>query len=246
MKSDYTWNQINIPLLGEAAFFLDFDGTLVDIAPTPDSVKVERGLTETLQILRRLLGNALAVVTGRPIGQIDHFLPHIPYAVAGEHGGALRFSPEGPIQNGSLPSIPQRWLEEAENFAQHHEGVIVEKKNNGFVLHFRKVPELENRLHKMAEEWVGHQPDSFELQSAKMAWEIRPKGVDKGQAVYTLMEQPPFRGRKPVFIGDDITDEDGIKAAQALGGVGYRIPHDFPDSGTVRVWLKSLVEGAEK
>jgi trehalose 6-phosphate phosphatase len=85
----------------------------------------------------------------------------------------------------------------------------------------------------------------FHVQAAKMAWEIRPSGIDKGTAVRVLMQEPPFAGRLPVFIGDDVTDEDGIQAAIALGGTGYRIPEDFDEPESVRRWLASLAAGEE-
>lgn len=230
------------PELEKTAFFLDFDGTLVDIVPTPDEVVVQDGLRNILLALRKKCNNALAVVTGRPIQQIDHFLPNIPFAVAGEHGSAFRYTPREEVTHLSLPPLPPIWLEEARHIARQHPGVLVEPKSNGFVLHFRQVPHLEDELKKIAQTWVAQNPDKFEVHSAKMAWEVRPKGVDKGRAVRELMKHAPFKGRLPVFIGDDITDEDGIQAAKAMGGAGYRIPVHFPEAQSVRDWLKRLIE----
>ncbi|OAG77304.1 Trehalose-6-phosphate phosphatase [Acetobacter malorum] len=235
--------RFQVPSLDQAAFLLDFDGTLVDIAPTPDSVVVPEGLPETLRRLRAACGDALAIVSGRSIDQIDHFLGDIPFAVAGEHGIAVRHRPGGPIERAALPSVPQSWFAEARDLIAAWPGARLEHKPGGFVLHYRAVPEAGAALREAAESWVKGTNGAFEVQTAKMAWEIRPAGVDKGYAVSMLMKSLPFTGRKPVFVGDDVTDEDGMAAAKRLGGVGLRIPTDFPNPTAFRAWLASLVEG---
>ena len=105
--------RFHLPPLNETAFLLDFDGTLVDIAPTPESVVVPNGLLDSLRRLREACGDALAVVSGRPIDQIDHFLGDVPFAVAGEHGVAIRHRPGGPIERAALPTLPPEWLAQA-------------------------------------------------------------------------------------------------------------------------------------
>ncbi|MCX2561730.1 trehalose-phosphatase [Acetobacter farinalis] len=235
--------RLQAPPLDETAFLIDFDGTLVDIAPTPDSVVVPDGLLETLRRLRAACGDALAVVSGRPIEQIDHFLGDIPFAVAGEHGIAIRHRPGGPIERAALPQVPQAWFAEARHLVAAWPGTRLEHKQGGFVLHYRAAPEAGLPLHKAAEAWVRDTNGAFEVQTAKMAWEIRPAGVDKGYAVNILMQSAPFSGRKPIFIGDDVTDEDGIETARRLGGIGLRIPADFPNPAAFRAWLAFLIEG---
>lgn len=106
-------SRFKIPPLSQTAFLLDFDGTLVDIAPTPEAVVVPPDLRETLSRLRAACGDALAIISGRPIDQIDQFLGDVPFAVAGEHGVAIRHRPGGPIERAVLPSMPQRWLVQA-------------------------------------------------------------------------------------------------------------------------------------
>ena len=101
---------------------------------------------------------------------------------------------------------------------------------------------LKDALREVADGWVVSDP-RFHVQEAKMAWGIRPAGIDKGHAVRDLMKAAPFAGRYPVFIGDDVTDEDGIRAAVALGGIGLRIPRDFSDPAAVRAWLGALACG---
>lgn len=234
-----------LPPPGRAAFLLDFDGTLVDIAPTPESVIVPSGLPATLLSLRALCGDALGIVSGRPIAQIDHFLHAVPYAVAGEHGIAVRHAPDAAATRAILPELPAGWLEQAEEIASRHPGTHVERKQTGFVLHFRAVPDAADAL-RVAAETLLAQDDRhrFHLQPAKMAWEIKPDGVDKESAVRQLMQQAPFIGRLPIFIGDDATDEDGIRGAEALGGIGYRIPSDFADPDALRAWLGALAATA--
>ncbi|KXV46503.1 trehalose-phosphatase [Acetobacter tropicalis] len=233
--------RLQVPPVKEAAFLFDFDGTLVDIAPTPDSVVVPPGLLETLSRLRAACGDALAVISGRPIDQIDHFLGDVPFAVAGEHGVAVRHRPGGPIERVALPTVPQSWLVAARKLVEAWPGSRLEHKQAGFVLHYRAVPEAGEVFRQAAEGWMKEADGAFHLQAAKMAWEIRPAGVDKGYAVSTLMEAAPFAGRKPVFVGDDVTDEDGIAAAKRLGGAGLRIPTDFPTPAAFRDWLGILV-----
>lgn len=229
-----------LPPFAAAALLLDMDGTLLDIAPTPDAVVVAEGLPETLRRLAGTLGGALAVVTGRPVEQIDALLPGIVPVVCGEHGGAMRAAPGAVLTRGALPSIPDAVLAEAAALVRTHPGAILERKAHGFVLHYRLAPGAGAALHAAALRLVaGLGP--FQLTAAHMAWEIRPAGVDKGVAVRTIMQLPPFAGRLPVFIGDDITDEDGMAAARELGGAGLFVPTVFGGAPGVRDWLSRCV-----
>lgn len=234
----------DIPPLDRAALLLDFDGTLVDIAATPDAVLVEPGLRASLGALRSRVGDALAIVTGRPLAQIDALLGELPYAVAAEHGTALRRHPGAALELPDLPAMPQGWLAAADRITAGHPGTTVEPKLHGLVLHYRGAPEAGTMLHEAALALIGDAMARFTIIPAKMAWEIKPRGVDKGTAVRSLMQQPPFAGRLPVFVGDDVTDEDGISAALALGGVGLRVPEAFNDPAGVRMWLAGLAASA--
>ncbi len=220
-----------------SALLLDMDGTLLDIAPTPDLVRVAPGLTDALSRLRDAMGGALAVVTGRPIEQVDGLFADVPYAVAGEHGGAIRPAPGAEVVRASLPSPPVEWVMEAARIADAHPGVLLEQKQRGFVLHYRAVPHLGPALRTAALALIAPQADRFQLMEALMAWEIRPRGADKGSAVQELMTEAPFAGRQPIFIGDDVTDEDGMRAARALGGAGLRVDEWFGNPAGVRAWL---------
>jgi trehalose 6-phosphate phosphatase len=229
------------PLPDHAALLLDFDGTLIDIAPTPDAVAVPAELPPVLRRLRDKLGGALAIVTGRPVEAIEALLPGVATAIAGEHGGVFRFAPGAPLQRVELPALPDAWAEQARRAVAAHPGALFERKARGFALHYREAPAAGAALGRAARELVGDSETHF-LLAGSMTWEVKPRGADKETAVRTLMAQAPFAGRRPVFIGDDVTDEDGIRAATALGGVGWRVQEVFRDAAGVRAWLGILAE----
>lgn len=220
--------------VGQAALFLDFDGTLVDIAPRPDAVRVPLGLPGLLARLRAGLGGALAVVSGRPLRELDHYLP-VPLAKAGDHGAVLRLAPDQPAEAPSLPAPPASWRLQAEALALAFPGALVEDKTHGFVLHYRQAPQAGPAAEALLTMLVAGTP--FHLLAARMAWEVRPRGPSKGSAVRRLMQVPAFAGRVPVFIGDDVTDEEGMDAARALGGHGWQLQDAFGSPAALRGWL---------
>ncbi|MSO90469.1 MAG: trehalose-phosphatase [Acetobacteraceae bacterium] len=226
-----------LPTLDQAALLLDLDGTLLDIAPTPDSVVVPTTLLETLTKLRARLSGALAVISGRSIEQVDTLLHAIPTAASGEHGGALRRSPHSPIERPALPSAPTHWLTTAEHLHAAHPGTLLERKARGFVLHYRLAPDAGGPIYATLAPMVAAGTAEFVLMAAHMAWEVRPIGADKGSAVRQIMTHPPFAGRRPIFIGDDVTDRDAIAAAEAMGGAGLFLPDIFGCPGSLRAWL---------
>ena len=234
-----------LPLPGQSALLLDLDGTLLDIAPTPEEVRVPPGLLDTLQRLRNHLGGALAVVTGRPIAQIDGLLGGVPYAVAGEHGGAIRHAPGAPVVRASLPDPPVEWTTEAARIVEAHPGASLEQKQRGLVFHYRAVPDAGPALRDAALALIAPQARQFGVMEASMAWEVRPLGVDKGVAVAALMTDAPFAGRLPIFIGDDVTDEDGMRAAQGMHGAGLRVQDWFTDPPGVRAWLARCADALD-
>jgi len=227
-----------------AALLLDLDGTLLDIAPTPDAVRVPAGLPATLIRLRTALDEALAIVTGRPPEQVDALLPGVAHAVAGEHGGALRYGPGAAVDRAPLPPVRDSWLDAAAGLVAAHPGALLERKAHGFALHYRLAPEAGPALERGLLALLDGE-DSHSLLRAHMAYEVKPRGADKGLAVGALMARMPFAGRVPVYIGDDVTDEDGIRAAQAAGGLGLRVADSFGDAAGVRAWLARLAERVE-
>jgi trehalose 6-phosphate phosphatase len=225
-----------LPPFATAALLLDLDGTLLDLAPRPDAVVVSPGLPDTLRALRDRLGGALGVITGRPVETVDALLRDAPYAVAGEHGGAVRHAPRAALHRPLLPAPQAEWLEAAERLAASHPGTLLEHKARGFALHFRAVPEAGPPLREALTALLAGS-ETFELLPAHMLWEVRPRGMDKGKALHALMQRAPFAGRKPVFIGDDVTDEDAIRAARALDGAGFQVADAFGSPTGVRRWL---------
>lgn len=229
-----------LPELRRTALLLDLDGTLIDIAPAPDLVVVPPGLVDTLRALRERLGGALAVITGRPVETIDRLLRDAPYAVAGEHGGAVRHAPGEDVERARQAGVPDDLLNEARKLERAHPGALLEVKASGFTLHYRAVPDAGAELRAGLEALLRGSTE-LELLSGKMMWEVRPFGIDKGNAVRALMARAPFAGRVPVFIGDDVTDEAAIEAAEAMGGVGLRVQDSFGEPAEVRAWLATLV-----
>ena len=218
------------------ALLLDLDGTLIDFAPTPDAVVVPAGLTAALAARRDRLGGALAIITGRPVAEVDALLPGIAHAVAGEHGGAVRAAPGAALERPAFPPVPEAWLTRARMVVGAHPGTLLERKANGVALHFRKRPSAGPALRDLAERLVAVLPSHAVLEG-NVVWEVRPRGIDKGRALAALMARPPFTGRTPLFIGDDVTDEDAIRAARALGGIGLRVHEAFGTPQGVRDWL---------
>lgn len=203
------------------ALFLDFDGTLVEIADRPDAVRVERHLAGTLGRLSGLLGGAVAIISGRPLAEIDQHLSPARLPAAGLHGLQLRPLPDTPADSPVAERIPSRIAARLRDFAERN-GLLLEHKGLAVALHYRNRPELADACRALAQEVVRDAPGLHVLEG-KMVLEVKPAGGDKGEAVRAFMERPPFRGRVPVFVGDDVTDEDGFRAANEMGGFGVKV-----------------------
>jgi trehalose 6-phosphate phosphatase len=220
------------------ALFLDLDGTLLDLASTPTAVVVPDGLVDALHRLVGRLHGALAVVTGRPLEDVDRLLAPLRLPVAGNHGASGR-GPDGTkLALATVGPLPPAWIAEAERVCAPWTGVIVEPKPYSLALHYRLAPAHEHDVLGLLTAFAAERPDDYEILKAHCAFEIRPRGATKGLAVERLMELPPFRGRIPVFIGDDVTDESGREAARRLGGIGLDVGPTFAGSAArVRAWL---------
>jgi trehalose 6-phosphate phosphatase len=205
------------------AVFTDFDGTLVELAETPDAIEVPPSLPEQLERTIHDLDYAFAVITGREIADIDRFLAPLHLPIAGGHGSQRRRA------DGSLEEVDQHAVEGAGEIAiavaplvVAHPDLLLETKESGVALHYRQAPELQDAVLTAMQEAVDSIGD-FTLVEGKMVVEARPRGISKGTALRAFMEEEPFRGRTPVFIGDDRTDEDAFIAAQELGGIGIKL-----------------------
>ena len=216
------------------ALFLDFDGSIVDIAPTPDSVVVPETLPPLLLALRETLGGAVAIVTGRPIAQIDAFLGAAVPAVAGLHGLERRRA-DGAIVAPPPDDGLRRIRAPLEAFAAAHPGILLEDKRYSLALHYRLAPSLEDACREVVDSALEGGAEGWEILEGKMVFEIRPRGFAKGAAIEAFLGEPPFVGRIPVFCGDDTTDEDGFAAVNAQGGVSVRVGGRSATRAAVRV-----------
>lgn len=217
-------------LCPSSALFLDFDGTMVDIAPQPDAVRVPQPLIESLEWLRGYLGGAVAVVSGRTIAQIDAFLQPLALPVAGVHG-AERRAADGTLTQLAVPPL-EAVEAAAEALARAHPALRVEHKRSSLALHYRQAPELEELCLRAMQEAVQSTP-GLTLLRGKMVVEAKPGGASKGRAIEDFLQEAPFTGRTPLFIGDDVTDEVGFSTVQRLGGLGIKV-----GEGTTVAWQR--------
>lgn len=216
--------------------FLDFDGTLVELAPGPDDVYVTDTLPPLLVEVSRRLGGRLAIVSGRAVEWLQD-VGLGAHVLSGTHGTEVLW-PGGTVERTARP--PQ--LDEIDAafhaFAEDRPGVIVESKTLAAGLHFRKAPEHGEASHALAAELA--RASGLAVQPGKMMVELRLPGGSKGTAVEALMEREPFRGTVPVFLGDDVTDEEGFRAAEAHGGFGITVGER--DSANARFHLATVSE----
>lgn len=205
------------------ALFLDFDGTLVDIAPRPQDVVVAPSLPRTLLALHDAFGGAVALVSGRPTADLDRLLAPARLPAAGQHGIEWRVTASGTLHHrGGDPSLLAPLRERFAAYAALHQGLVIEDKTWSLSVHYRAAPEREDEIVALATE---HLPAGEELHvmHGKMVVEIKPSGIDKGNVLDMFLAEPPFAGRVPVFIGDDRTDEDGFAAVNRRDGVSIRV-----------------------
>ncbi|HEY0031645.1 MAG TPA: trehalose-phosphatase [Devosia sp.] len=207
----------------QLAIFTDFDGTLVELAETPDDIDVPQNLAAELERAARELDSAFAVITGREIADIDRFLAPLHLPIAGAHGTQRRRA-DGFVETADPASMlgAEEIAHAIEPLVMAHPGLLMESKEGAVALHYRQAPELEETARAAMEEAL-HNVTDFTLVSGKMVFEARPSGVNKGEALRAFMREEPFLGRTPIFIGDDTTDEDAFIAAQELGGVGIKL-----------------------
>ena len=208
------------------ALFLDFDGTLTDIADSPDEVRLSPRLVPTLQLLFEGFGGALAIVSGRPLEQIDALLAPLSMPTAGLHGLERRGTDGKTIRFKSDPSALAPVREGLVKFTQPINGLVLEDKKYSLALHYRQCPEHQQLCLDAVKALVSEAEDSLEILPGKMVYEVKPRGMDKGRAVQEFLTEAPFIGHPPLFIGDDVTDEAGFALSNSLGGTSIRVGAD--------------------
>jgi trehalose 6-phosphate phosphatase len=231
-----------------SSLFLDVDGTLLDIAPAPELVVVPAELSATLTRLADLLGGALALVSGRPIAELDRLFAPLKLPAAGEHGAEIRRAADQPIIAGPAPTALAQLVAELTAATTEIAGVRIERKRTGVAVHYRQAPEQAARLRGLVGAAVADHVTDIQVMPGKMVLEVKERTYSKGQAVIALMQRAPFVGRRPLFLGDDASDRDGFAAARRFGGCGVAVGRDHGDAAdwffespaAVRAWLVHL------
>jgi trehalose 6-phosphate phosphatase len=229
------------------ALFLDVDGTLVEIDPHPDQVVADVSLRERLAGLAERMDGAVALVSGRTIAALDRIFAPLGLSAAGGHGAEVRVA-NGAIEPATQLKLPAAVQAALGEFAARHEGLLFEPKPGGATLHYRRAPDLENECRALLQHLLAGLGPDYRLIDGKMVLELIPVAASKGEAVRILMQRAPFAGRRPVFVGDDVTDEDGFRAVNALGGLSIRVGtldgsdarHALPDIAAVLRWLDAI------
>lgn len=216
-----------LPFSRDWALFLDIDGTILDLAETPGQVAVSAQLRELVRDLDIALDRAFALVSGRSLGNIDALFRMPGLSAAGLHGIECRTGFDGITHVQSVDeSVMQSFRGRLQTYIERYPGLVLEDKKLSIAIHFRQASHLQAQVEKILRETIAGHDSAFHIQKGKMIAEIKSSSSDKGFAVRRFMQAPPFRGRIPVFIGDDITDEDGFRAVNELGGISIKVGCD--------------------
>ncbi len=255
------------------ALFLDLDGTLLELAEEPGAVELSERLRRLLPLLKAATGGAVAFVSGRPMREIDSLLAPHRFALAGVHGNERRSNGAAGTPPVDVPRMDTRSTGAAPTETPHmttpandpgvldgvrremhafrvaNPGVIVEDKEIGVALHYRKRGDLESSVLELAARLETSLPPGYELLRGSMVVEVKPSAMNKGAAVRAFMREPPFAERTPVFVGDDVTDEAAFEVVNSLGGVAVKVrsgasaaPWRLPNVDAVLTWLEALIE----
>ncbi|MGH6920098.1 MAG: trehalose-phosphatase [Geminicoccaceae bacterium] len=234
----------------EIALFLDVDGTLVEIEREPGAVHVPERLCRILADLFEVSDGALALVSGRSLEQLDRLFWPLRLCAAGLHGLERRNLRTGVVRSEPVPAAFAPARASLERFARDHAGVLLEDKGLTLALHYRNAPRLEEAAKALAQAVVAASEGVLVLLEGKKVVELKPPGRDKGEAIAAFMDEAPFRGRRPVFAGDDLTDEAGFATINRLGGISIRIGADARptaalygqrDVSSMQDWLLGLL-----
>lgn len=238
-----------------SALFLDIDGTLLEIAPRPDAVIVPPDLPGLLLRLAASLDGALAVVSGRTLADIDGLMAPARLPAAGQHGLEYR-GVDGALskyESDHTRLIPVRTA--LLEFVARWPGTMIEDKLDSLAIHFRNAPEAAEDAARVAAAQLARLGDGYKLLHGKSVIEVQPDAANKGRAIDRFMSEPPFKGRRPIFVGDDVTDESAFQAVNAMGGFSVRIDGSQPNVAThatlrmadpvaLRAWLARIAPPA--
>jgi len=242
----------SIPLpstdLREMAVLLDIDGTILDIAPTPAAVTVPASLRQTLARLSRATGGALALVSGRSLADIDLLFAPLRLPAIGGHGAEFRPSADGEMESENARPLDGGMRDRLAELAVAAPGVLVEDKGYSLAVHYRLAPEQEDRIKQAVAAIKADWPkEPIEVLPGKAVVEIKPTGFHKGAAIRQLMRHKPFAGRRPIFVGDDTTDESAFAVMPEFDGLAFSVgrkargtAHCFAAPSDVRRWLERL------
>jgi trehalose 6-phosphate phosphatase len=234
------------------AFFLDVDGTLIDIAETPDAVHVDTSLLELIARLYRECSGAMALVSGRSISDLEKLLGATRLPLAGQHGLERRDA-AGRLWMHAAPPAAKCTIKEAlAPVLAQHAGLMLEDKGLTIALHYRQAPQLEYFAQRLMKQLAKDADAGLEVQQGKCVAEIKPSGIDKGTAVAEYLAEAPFMGRRAVFIGDDLNDEHGFAEVNRLEGITIKVGkgpscarYRLPDVAAVRRWLGDALKGTK-
>ena len=235
------------------AFFLDVDGTLLEFADRPSAVRVESELASTLARLHRATGGAVALISGRAVSDVDALFAPLVVPVAGQHGAERRSADGRHHRYPALADALRPAAKALAAFSARHPGVFLEDKGMSVALHFRLRPELQDTVTHEVSRVARALGSAWAIQPGVLVCEIRPGGRDKGVAIAEFLAEPPFAGRVAVFIGDDLTDEDGFMAVNRHGGVSVKVGVGetaarwrLGDEAAVRRWLGTCAERLDR
>lgn len=229
------------------ALFLDMDGTLLELAETPETVQIPDGLVALLQRLEQSLDGAVAIISGRVIRDIDALLYPANLAASGVHGAELRKGPGESIESVKA-QLPEDLLDSMRRLAADMPGVLIEPKPPGLAIHYRRMPSAEPLVLAALERALMQHAGTFEILRGKKLFEIVPSGLSKGTALARLCKLPAFEDRVPIMIGDDIGDEAAFSVAESMKGFALRVAGehygddiaDFAGPRAVVRWLEQL------
>jgi len=233
---------------GNWSFFLDVDGTLVEYASHPDGVRVTPELLELLRRLHGVAGGAVALISGRSVADIDRLFAPLSLPAAGQHGTERRGADGATSRHGPAIEMLGQAAADLVRLTAGHSGLVSENKGMTLALHYRLAPALRAVAEREMRAIAARLGDAFELQTGKFVVEIKPSGKDKGGAIAEFAAESPFADRRPVFIGDDLTDEPGFEVVNRIGGHSIKVGPGITrarwrlfDATAVRRWLGEYV-----